>query len=95
MPEYVDQVARKERFLIEQPDATITAHPKELPHRYWNGQVPLSPNVTGQGGVQPKRLDPAQAGTCPPDTPNRISKPHRGFRQGQRHEKWITTGLAE
>ena len=37
---YVDQVVRKERFLAEHPDVTISTDPEGPPHRYWHGQVP-------------------------------------------------------
>ena len=37
---YVDQVPRKEQFLLQNPDVIITAHPEAPPWAYWQGQVP-------------------------------------------------------
>lgn len=46
VPGYVDQVVRKTQFLAAHPDARITAHPDDPPHRYWRGQVPGCGAVT-------------------------------------------------
>lgn len=46
LDDYVDQVKRKEQFLAEHPDVTITANPKASPYHYWQGQVPGSDAVT-------------------------------------------------
>jgi hypothetical protein len=43
---YVDQVKRKERFLAEHPDVTITTHPEASPYDHWRGRVPGCPEVT-------------------------------------------------
>jgi hypothetical protein len=44
--DYIDQVKRKERFLAEHPDATITTSPEASPYDRWRGQVPGSEVVT-------------------------------------------------
>ena len=36
---YVDQVARKEQFLADHPDVTVTVHPEAPPWAYWQGHV--------------------------------------------------------
>lgn len=46
VPGYVDQVVRKVQFLAAHPEVEITAHPDELPHRHWRGQVPGLTAVT-------------------------------------------------
>jgi hypothetical protein len=43
---YVEQVARKERFLAAHPEVVITAHPEAPPWAYWHGQVPGCDTVT-------------------------------------------------
>jgi hypothetical protein len=43
---YVDQVKRKEQFLAEHPDATITARPEAPPWAYWQGQVSGCPQAS-------------------------------------------------
>jgi hypothetical protein len=39
-PEYVDQVARKERFLALHPDVVIELDREAPPYEEWRGQVP-------------------------------------------------------
>jgi hypothetical protein len=40
VPEYVDDVARKEQFLAEHPDAVIEYDQDASPYERWRGRVP-------------------------------------------------------
>jgi hypothetical protein len=42
---YVDQVVRKEQFLADHPDVTITNNSGASPYQHWRGQVPGSDEV--------------------------------------------------
>jgi hypothetical protein len=44
--EYVDQVKRKEQFLAEHSDVSITLDLKAPPHARWHGHVPGGAEVT-------------------------------------------------
>jgi hypothetical protein len=44
--DYVDQVVRKEQFLADHPDITITTDPKASPYQHWRGLVPGSGEIT-------------------------------------------------
>lgn len=40
LDDYVDHVKRKEQFLAEHPEVTITIHREASPYDRWRGQIP-------------------------------------------------------
>lgn len=58
VPGYIDQVARKETFLGEHPDAVIEFVGEKSPHERWRGHIPGHEEIrTGELGQLLDRLE--------------------------------------